>query len=135
MEKLEKEELVVSNTSKLLKWKQITTLHNWANATQCCFQYVKVTKMKANHNSVKWGQYSVKVVSNTSKLLKWKQITTNPIQGAECRCCFQYVKVTKMKANHNNYVFHNVFYLVVSNTSKLLKWKQITTENPSAILT
>ena len=67
---------VVSNTSKILKRKQITTLI-WAEAgTYGCFQYVKDTKKKANHNSMKTAIKTNLVVSNTSKILKRKQITT-----------------------------------------------------------
>ena len=42
-------------------------------------------------------------------------------------CCFQYIKGTKKKANHN--LLQNVYnyHYVVSNTSKVLKRKQITT--------
>ena len=42
-----------------------------------CFQWLKVTKMKANHNLILIGI-----------------LTTIG--------CFQWLKVTKMKANHNN---------------------------------
>ena len=41
------------------------------------------------------------VVSNTSKVLKRKQITT-PFKGfVSIPGCFQYIKGTKKKANHN----------------------------------
>ncbi len=35
-----------------------------------CFQWLKVTKMKANHNFVRIAYYSNFAVSNGSKLLK-----------------------------------------------------------------
>ena len=41
--------------------------------------------------------------------------------------CFQWLKVTKMKANHNPYLLEIAAIEAVSNGSKLLKWKQITT--------
>ena len=41
-----------------------------------CFQYVKDTKKKANHNKHDLLQSTADVVSNTSKILKRKQITT-----------------------------------------------------------
>ena len=41
-----------------------------------CFQYVKDTKKKANHNDLKNLPEAEHVVSNTSKILKRKQITT-----------------------------------------------------------
>ena len=59
--------------------------------------------MKANHNyDMSWLELGA-VVSNGSKILKWKQITTN---GAV--------------SPSNTWV--------VSNGSKILKWKQITTK-------
>ena len=42
-----------------------------------CFQYVKDTKKKANHNGAVDIDRVLKVVSNTSKILKRKQITTH----------------------------------------------------------
>ena len=67
---------VVSNTSKVLKRKQITTgayIHYYICS---CFQYIKGTKKKANHNERAKSFSAVWVVSNTSKVLKRKQITT-----------------------------------------------------------
>ena len=42
-----------------------------------CFQYIKGTKKKANHNDLANDEEKDKVVSNTSKVLKRKQITTS----------------------------------------------------------
>ena len=41
-----------------------------------CFQYIKGTKKKANHNWLADEHRNGVVVSNTSKVLKRKQITT-----------------------------------------------------------
>ena len=38
--------------------------------TNCCFQWFKDTKMKANHNSGDEDNYRDEVVSNGSKILK-----------------------------------------------------------------
>ena len=43
------------------------------------------------------------VVSNTSKVLKRKQITTEYYRIVGFACCFQYIKGTKKKANHNTF--------------------------------
>ena len=91
----------VSNGSKLLKWKQITTLLLGTKRTTCCFQWLKVTKMKANHNTLTNRRTRSQAVSNGSKLLKWKQITTCVLISISLRRCFQWLKVTQMKANHN----------------------------------
>ena len=39
-----------------------------------------------------------------------------------------------MKANHNTYYRESGKLLVVSNGSKILKWKQITTSNEDGLL-
>ena len=92
-----------------------------------CFQYVKDTKKKANHNSVSLSDVAKVTVSNTSKILKRKQITTQHPTTNRSHHCFQYVKDTKKKANHNRWSTNSVDPFTVSNTSKILKRKQITT--------
>ena len=69
----------------------------------------------------------VETVSNGSKILKWKQITTERLMYYTKKNCFQWFKDTKMKANHNGFVFDWIEHKTVSNGSKILKWKQITT--------
>ena len=144
---------VVASTTKIQKWKQITTCgellpimckllpvrqryknesksqHRNAaryNIVGCC-QYDKDTKMKANHNILHLGETLVIVVASTTKIQKWKQITTfgacenllsellpvrqryknesksqhTPRCFPKWFCCCQYDKDTKMKANHN----------------------------------
>ena len=143
----------VSNGSKILKWKQITTNPYRVEITCNCFQWFKDTKMKANHNTkvnantvrftvsngskiLKWKQITtpngintgaIPTVSNGSKILKWKQITTLCWYVPRFRNCFQWFKDTKMKANHNGLSLRERLRLTVSNGSKILKWKQITT--------
>ena len=120
--------VAVSNGSKILKWKQITTHPYLCSVFSCCFQWFKDTKMKANHNRLKCLSSKGTAVSNGSKILKWKQITTYPMKPKDLLCCFQWFKDTKMKANHN---FLEEVWLsssAVSNGSKILKWKQITTD-------
>ena len=117
----------VSDTSKILKWKQITTLGRTLNSPYWCFRYFKDTKMKANHNYFWWIIWCRYDVSDTSKILKWKQITTPSITKGLLRGCFRYFKDTKMKANHNNINSTSEGITDVSDTSKILKWKQITT--------
>ena len=117
----------VSNGSKILKWKQITTNLNIAISYCCCFQWFKDTKMKANHNRNFLLRSHNCAVSNGSKILKWKQITTRIGTDKNGDGCFQWFKDTKMKANHNPYWSDNLLVEAVSNGSKILKWKQITT--------
>ena len=118
---------VVSSTTKIVKWKQITTPHNGSYIVIGCFQYDKDSKMKANHNETNEPYPNDWVVSSTTKIVKWKQITTQSA-GAYLRiCCFQYDKDSKMKANHNVSVGLTHEREVVSSTTKIVKWKQITT--------
>ena len=70
-------------------------------SNSCCFQYDKDSKMKANHNRMDVLSNEIKVVSSTTKIVKWKQITTDKVLVANAPCCFQYDKDSKMKANHN----------------------------------
>ena len=53
-----------------------------------CFQYVKDTKKKANHNNVFNSGQEKAVVSNTSKILKRKQITTGLDEWKQQRWLF-----------------------------------------------
>ena len=41
-----------------------------------CFQWFKDTNLKANHNAAAIAYVEESVVSNGSKILIWKQITT-----------------------------------------------------------
>ena len=119
--------MAVSNTSKILKRKQITTTTSTPNAFLSCFQNIKDTKKKANHNQTESFYEQTTAVSNTSKILKRKQITTKCVRVYMYKCCFQYIKDTKKKANHNVSEADVVEAVAVSNTSKILKRKQITT--------
>ena len=118
---------VVSNGSKILIWKQITTRSQWRNNQIGCFQWFKDTNLKANHNLHLFHSFLVLVVSNGSKILIWKQITTPSALRCQRKRCFQWFKDTNLKANHNLLVSHLVKHGVVSNGSKILIWKQITT--------
>ena len=122
---------VVSNGSKILIWKQITTKSRSHRLGSCCFQWFKDTNLKANHNALLLGLYLGLVVSNGSKILIWKQITTVLLASCFMECCFQWFKDTNLKANHNYRRYAFRLHPVVSNGSKILIWKQITT--PPAI--
>ena len=92
-----------------------------------CFLYHKVTKLKANHNLFLLVFLVLPAVSYITKLLNWKQITTSACSGFILRSCFLYHKVTKLKANHNEELGMYLPYNAVSYITKLLNWKQITT--------
>ena len=120
--------MVVSNGSKILNWKQITTVIPHSHTSSCCVQWFKDTKLKANHNYPIFLFSKYNVVSNGSKILNWKQITTSVSHGLTINSCVQWFKDTKLKANHNEVDLGMVMLLVVSNGSKILNWKQITTD-------
>ena len=119
---------VVSNGSKILIWKQITTICSNGCRIVGCFQWFKDTNLKANHNYSGGNSNLGSVVSNGSKILIWKQITTTSYHASRSRSCFQWFKDTNLKANHNKNVDILWRVRVVSNGSKILIWKQITTK-------
>ena len=92
-----------------------------------CFQWFKDTNLKANHNEQTILFSSKLAVSNGSKILIWKQITTPERPLYLFLCCFQWFKDTNLKANHNLLLCMSTFMPAVSNGSKILIWKQITT--------
>ena len=148
---------VVFNTSKIHFWEQITTQGKWSQEStrlfsihqrymfesksqqlrlqifshRCCFQYIKDTFLRANHNTQESVVKFLKVVFNTSKIHFWEQITTerrwlvNKIQlfsihqryifesksqqvvnnDDDLKSCFQYIKDTFLRANHNIYKY------------------------------
>ena len=118
----------VSYGSKILKWKQITTGITYSNFVSHCFLWFKDTKMKANHNTQTAGALTLDTVSYGSKILKWKQITTLNSSPFSSMNCFLWFKDTKMKANHNGEFDRETQVETVSYGSKILKWKQITTQ-------
>ena len=122
--------LVVSNGSKILVWKQITTNLMSLNDTSSCLQWFKDTSLKANHNWVPLPRRHTPVVSNGSKILVWKQITTASRYIPLAIGCLQWFKDTSLKANHNQKQWFLRISIVVSNGSKILVWKQITTGAP-----
>ena len=120
---------------------------------ECCFQSVKDTNLKANHNSNLLRALIWMVVFSRSKIRIWKQITTQMnnefnerelfsvgqryefesksqpfrLRSVEPSCCFQSVKDTNLKANHNTVVKWEKMSCVVFSRSKIRIWKQITT--------
>ena len=120
--------ITVSYGSKILKWKQITTRLDVLIFLHHCFLWFKDTKMKANHNFWASGLCGRCTVSYGSKILKWKQITTSYLTSELLTDCFLWFKDTKMKANHNTPKDNIQIALTVSYGSKILKWKQITTD-------
>ena len=99
-----------------------------------CFRYFKDTKLKANHNFSWMNNSPAKTVSDILKILNWKQITTETwIRCSRCYC-FRYFKDTKLKANHNLRWHVGTRSITVSDISKILNWKQITTETGHSLL-
>ena len=118
---------IVPNGSKILIWKQITTIIALTPCLSDCSQWFKDTNLKANHNEVPGGCTRVVIVPNGSKILIWKQITTVVARFHQFNNCSQWFKDTNLKANHNRPVSKTVHALIVPNGSKILIWKQITT--------
>ena len=89
--------------------------------TECLQFESKSQRVKLN------GRY-VTVVFNGSKILIWKQITTELYNESVLIRCFQWFKDTNLKANHNLPYAGLMALQVVFNGSKILIWKQITTK-------
>ena len=120
-------EIAVFNGSKILIWKQITTLYPRQLLTVCCIQWLKDTNLKANHNCIRSLRLILIAVFNGSKILIWKQITTANGEHRKQTGCIQWLKDTNLKANHNMLLAFNSNPVAVFNGSKILIWKQITT--------
>ena len=99
-----------------------------------CFQWLKGTNLKANHNRWRLFYRRGLAVSNGSKVQIWKQITTWLLYPYALKCCFQWLKGTNLKANHNTSTTICVVPLAVSNGSKVQIWKQITTNGKKTCL-
>ena len=69
-------ERVVLDTTKVLIFKQITTLMLVLTLTLRCFRYHKGTDFQANHNNGAQFNKMSAVVLDTTKVLIFKQITT-----------------------------------------------------------
>ena len=118
---------IVPNGSKILIWKQITTVGNLSGYDWYCSQWFKDTNLKANHNSFTLACFWPVIVPNGSKILIWKQITTVTEKYQLLTNCSQWFKDTNLKANHNHLLQYSWKALIVPNGSKILIWKQITT--------
>ena len=146
---------VVFRTSKIQFWKQITTSclrlpslkrlfsehqrYNFESKSQlrrgkgkrprCCFQNIKDTILKANHNPSLFVKYFKKLFSEHQRYNFESKSQLDAIAGYLINGCFQNIKDTILKANHNAIRFHSATPQVVFRTSKIQFWKQITTWN------
>ena len=67
---------VVISVSKIQILKQITTFPSKIDTELSCYQCVKDTNFKANHNFVSLSDFRLLVVISVSKIQILKQITT-----------------------------------------------------------
>ena len=118
---------VVLDTTKVLIFKQITTLASKHPYIGCCFRYHKGTDFQANHNPLVCLIGKQLVVLDTTKVLIFKQITTRLQNLTIITCCFRYHKGTDFQANHNTKPSKVLDIPVVLDTTKVLIFKQITT--------
>ena len=118
---------IVPNGSKILIWKQITTPGKPYSSNTYCSQWFKDTNLKANHNNRVMLLPLRYIVPNGSKILIWKQITTEKALYWAITDCSQWFKDTNLKANHNILETLRFLPTIVPNGSKILIWKQITT--------
>ena len=144
---------VVASTTKIQKWKQITTKSDEFGTVRMLLPVRQRYKNESKSQPRLTDTTVISVVASTTKIQKWKQITTirdesihpvlllpvrqryknesksQPRRGRTraCACCCQYDKDTKMKANHNKCCSNCFDPYVVASTTKIQKWKQITT--------
>ena len=119
--------LAVLYGSKILIWKQITTLIFMTILNLSCSLWFKDTNLKANHNTILNYEIKFLAVLYGSKILIWKQITTRCTRTVSPSCCSLWFKDTNLKANHNCTVLVCLNSVAVLYGSKILIWKQITT--------
>ena len=125
--KILQQQVIVPNGSKILIWKQITTITYRKYRPVYCSQWFKDTNLKANHNRCSSLIGNSSIVPNGSKILIWKQITTAAAPIPIIVHCSQWFKDTNLKANHNPRFVVIRKPGIVPNGSKILIWKQITT--------
>ena len=125
---------VVLDTTKVLIFKQITTLKLFLPLILGCFRYHKGTDFQANHNRVHDWTLEHAVVLDTTKVLIFKQITTNSRRLRHRTSCFRYHKGTDFQANHNKKRYSRTLERVVLDTTKVLIFKQITTTRMCVML-
>ena len=95
--------IVVVYGTKILIWKQITTVNvDECYPFSCCIWY-KDTNLKANHNCVCCEHGQGWVVVYGTKILIWKQITTTIGKHISCFCCCIWYKDTNLKAKWQSY--------------------------------
>ena len=84
-----------------------------------CIQWFKDTNLKANHNCLGVLPESLFAVFNGSKILIWKQITTDTVPSTVYYRCIQWFKDTNLEANHNSAFPVKFFLSAVFNGSKI----------------
>ena len=92
-----------------------------------CWWPNKGTNLKANHNPRVPYLCKRGPVDDPTKVLIWKQITTNTTWIKIMNSCWWPNKGTNLKANHNNSNEMYIAIIPVDDPTKVLIWKQITT--------
>ena len=117
----------VSNGSKILKWKQTTTVVYLSVNLAELFPMVQryLNESRPQHTFRRNHRY--RTVSNGSKILKWKQTTTIHERGNLQILLFPMVQRYLNESRPQLRSFLCGSLLTVSNGSKILKWKQTTT--------
>ena len=119
---------VVSDDTKILIWKQFTTSAIVGFFIIGCVWRHKDINLKAIHNQVRLNRRYPPVVSDDTKILIWKQFTTNTTKSDDMDGCVWRHKDINLKAIHNRYSTFYRYSSVVSDDTKILIWKQFTTQ-------
>ena len=102
--------------------------------TAGCFQWLKGTNLKANHNKDLMGTTESIAVSNGSKVQIWKQITTDGGFFTGEDLLFPMAQRYKFESKSQPGCCIPMHWSAVSNGSKVQIWKQITTHPPPFVL-
>ena len=119
--------ITVVDTTKVVVFKQITTLTATTNPAGHCCWYYKGSSFQANHNYAVWLGRAAWTVVDTTKVVVFKQITTSGVVDILAWDCCWYYKGSSFQANHNVWTHHKIQTFTVVDTTKVVVFKQITT--------
>ena len=122
-------EMVVSPSTKVIKFQLITTVRLMLHCDLCCFTFYKGNKISANHNVVYFVCRNHVVVSPSTKVIKFQLITTLILLISSLPGCFTFYKGNKISANHNGSTSQRCRRFVVSPSTKVIKFQLITTND------
>ena len=125
---------VVASTTKIQKWKQITTKEGKNPGVRLLLPVRQRYKNESKSQQVIALNLQQAVVASTTKIQKWKQITT-PLFGDNSSLQLLPVRQRYKNESKSQPAGSCTFSgSVVASTTKIQKWKQITTNAVQIVL-